>query len=566
MSAGLTPTYDASAAVHLAPVTVASYLLHRLHELGVDHVFGVPGDFVLGFLAAVEASPVHYVGTCNELGAAYAADGYARMRGVGALVTTYAVGELSALNGVAGAFAEHIPVVVVTGGPPTSAFATEPLLHHTLGNYAIPQQIYAHVTVASSLLMDGHCAPAEIDRVLTACLAQRRPVYLCLPSDVVDEPCAAPLPFVWPLPAPSDPQALQAAVAATLAMLSEARRPLVVAGVEVLRFHLQPALAALLEQSGLPYTTMMLGKSVLSEQNPRYLGLYQGDRTAPALLRRIEAAECVLQVGTLWTDFNTGGFTAQLQPERTVSASLRSVQVGLTRYNEVYLGDFLAALTQALIFRDIVGLLPAVVVPRREAAEPPPSDSTLLTIEALFVRIQAFLQPGVTLVADTGVALFCAATLRLPDGATFLGQTFYGSIGYSIGAALGAGVAAPGRQLVLIVGDGALQMTCQELSTMLRYGLKPLILVLNNDGYTIERLITDHSFNDIAAWRYHKLPDLFGGGLGLEVHTVGDLRAALAETTQAGCWTVLEAHTDRMDAPESLRRAGASMAKTNHLT
>ena len=183
-------------------VSVAEYLLIRLKQMGIDHLFGVPGDFVLGFLNEVLESEVHYIGTCNELNAAYAADGYARLKGAGAYVTTYAVGELSALNGLAGAFAERVPVVAITGAPSTIYFRSRALLHHTLGDYRIPLQMYSRVTAAAALLESGESAPADIDRVLAACLAQQRPVYLCLPSDVVRMRCPAPGPF---LPPPSRP-------------------------------------------------------------------------------------------------------------------------------------------------------------------------------------------------------------------------------------------------------------------------------------------------------------------------------------------------------------------------
>ena len=178
--------------------TVAEYLLTRLKEIGVDHLFGVPGDFVLGFFNQVLKSDVKYVGTCNELNAAYAADGYARIRGIGAFSSTYGVGELSAINGVAGAFAERVPVVVITGSPATINFRTRPLLHHTLGDYQIPLRMYEKITVASTQLVSGETAPAEIDRVLSACLSHQQPVYISLPADVVMMKCNRPKPFSFP--------------------------------------------------------------------------------------------------------------------------------------------------------------------------------------------------------------------------------------------------------------------------------------------------------------------------------------------------------------------------------
>ena len=228
--------------------TVGDYLLARLKEIGVDDLFGVPGDFNLGFLNRVLESNVRFVGTCNELNAAYAADGYARLKGAGAFVTTYAVGELSAINGVAGAFAERVPVVAITGAPATAQFRSRALLHHTLGDYRIPFKMFGHVTVASTLLEDGASAPAEIDRVLSACLEHQQPVYICLPSDVVSMRCTAPLPFASAKPPPSDPATLKEAIDEAVAMLEAAQRPVVIGDVELIRFRLADEFAAFLEQ------------------------------------------------------------------------------------------------------------------------------------------------------------------------------------------------------------------------------------------------------------------------------------------------------------------------------
>ncbi|MDA3875623.1 MAG: thiamine pyrophosphate-binding protein, partial [Halothiobacillus sp.] len=200
-------------------ITVSEYLLTRLKQIGLDHLFGVPGDFVLGFFNQVLNSEVKYVGTCNELNAAYAADGYARIRGIGAFATTFGVGELSAINGVAGAYAERVPVVAITGAPTTINFRTRPLLHHTLGDYQIPLKMYEKITVASTQLVSGETAPDEIDRVLSACLYHQLPVYISIPSDVVMMKCDRPGAFPFPEHAPSDPDALDEAINETLDML-----------------------------------------------------------------------------------------------------------------------------------------------------------------------------------------------------------------------------------------------------------------------------------------------------------------------------------------------------------
>jgi len=549
-------------------VTVAGYLLARLKEIGVDHIFGVPGDFVLGFFNRMLKSDVKYVGTCNELNAAYAADGYARIKGIGAFASTFGVGEMSAINGVAGAFAERVPVVVITGSPATGYFRTRPLLHHTLGDYQIPLKMYEKITIASTQLASGETAPAEIDRVLLACLTHRQPVYISLPSDVVMMKCRQPDAFVFPIPAPSDAGALLEAISEALDILEKAQKPVVIAGVELIRFKLQKEFAGFLHKTGFPYVSMMLGKTVLSEHNPQFIGLFEGDRSRNYVRNRVESADCILQLGTLMSDFNSGGFTASLDDAKTIGASNCSVKIKHHFYENVSLHDFVRELTEKLSRRDSAtleiqsaseGCVHRHTEPYRPDAMKP------LTIQRLFDRVSHFVKKDSIVIAETGVAIFSAAEMLMPEGATFIGQSFYGSIGYTVGATLGAGVAAPDRPILLFVGDGAFQVTCQDLSTIIRQHLKCVLFLLNNDGYTIERVICDRSYNDIQPWCYHKLVDVFGGGLGLDVRTEGELEVALATSATADGLVFIEVHTGRLDCPEALRSAGRSMAKTNQL-
>lgn len=549
-------------------VSVAEYLLIRLKQMGIDHLFGVPGDFVLGFLNEVLESEVHYIGTCNELNAAYAADGYARLKGAGAYVTTYAVGELSALNGLAGAFAERVPVVAITGAPSTVYFKSRALLHHTLGDYKIPLQMYSRVTAAAALLESGESAPADIDRVLAACLAQQRPVYLCLPSDVVRMRCPAPGPFLPPPQPTSDAGTLREALDEASAMLNAALQPVVIGDVELIRYGLQKEFAGLLAKTGLPYATMMLGKTVLDESHPQFIGLYQGDRSRDYVRQRVENADCVLALGVLPTDFNTGGFTVDFRDDQTINANLRSVRIKRHIYPNVTLREFILGLTEQLrswdpSTLDIKRATEGCTHRRTIAFEPQPDSP--LTIRRFFDRIGHFLPPRAVVIAETGVALFSAAETLMPEGAKFIGQTFYGSIGYTVGATVGACLAAPDRGVVLFVGDGSFQVTCQDLSTLIRYGQKPIVFLLNNDGYTIERVIVDRPYNDIQPWKYHRLVEVFGGGLAFDVHTEGQLEAALAQAAGADELVFIEIHTDRFDCSESLRRAGEAMARTNKL-
>ena len=549
-------------------ITVAQYLLFRLKEIGVDHLFGVPGDFVLGFFNQVLKSGLMYVGTCNELNAAYAADGYARIRGIGAFASTYGVGELSAINGVAGAFAERVPVVVITGSPATINFRTRPLLHHTLGDYQIPLRIYEKITAASTELVSAESAPAEIDRVLSACLSHQQPVYISIPSDMVMMKCKPPNAFVFPMLGPSDQDALGEAIKEAVKMLNKAQKPVVIGDVELIRFKLQKEFAGFLDKTGFPYVTMMLGKTVLSEHHPQFIGLFEGERSRDYVRNRVESADCILQLGALMTDLNTGGFTTNLDDSKTISANIRSVKIKHHYFQNVHLHDFILGLTKKLPQRDPATLeiecASDSCIHRYTEPYQPEAQKTL-TIKRFFDRMSHFIEDNSIVIAETGVSLFSAAEMLMPEGVTFIGQTFYGSIGYTVGATLGAGMAAPQRQAVLFVGDGSFQVTCQDISTMIRNRLRPVIFLINNDGYTIERVICDRPYNDIQPWHYHKLVDVFGGGLGLDVRTEGELEDALGKAAKADGLVFIEIHTGRLDCPEALFSAGRSMAKANQL-
>ncbi len=417
-------------------------------------------------------------------------------------------------------------------------------------------------------LVLGDTAPAEIDRVLSACISHQQPVYISLPADVVTMKCKSPDPFQFPTRPHSDQEALKEAIKEAVKMLNESQKPLVIADVELLRFKLQKEFAGFLDKTGFPYVTMMLGKTLLSEQHPQFIGLFEGDRSREYVRKRVESADCILQLGTLMTDFNTGGFTTNIDDSKTICGNIGYVKIKHHYYENVHLHDFILELTEALSRReastlDIQCAGNSCVHRHTEIYKPDKPEP--LTIKRFFDRMSHFVENNSIVIAETGVSLFSAAEMLMPEGATFIGQTFYGSIGYTVGATLGACIAVKDRQVILFIGDGSFQVTCQDISTMIRNHLRPLIFLINNDGYTIERVIVDHSYNDIQPWHYHKLVEVFGGGLGFDVHTEGELEDALDKAANADDLVFIEIHTDQMDCPESLRSAGRSMAKINKL-
>lgn len=560
--------------------TVARFLLHRLREIGCEHIFGVPGDFVLGFFNQILASEeVEYVGTCNELNAAYAADGYARIKGVGCVSTTYSVGELSALNGVAGSYAERVPVIKITGVPATKSFEERPLLHHSLGDYWAAYKCYSNVTVAQVLLTSPENAVRDIDNILQACLLHSAPVYIGLPTDLVDAKITTPIPkFAFPTPTPSDPCALEEAVLEALKMFRMSRRPLFIPGVEIDRQNLKKEFVELVSEAKAPFSTMMLSKAMIDETHPQYIGLYCGDRSRPYVRKRVEESDCLFILGERLTDFNTGGFSASLDKRNTIECFKDSVRIMFHVYHDVFIGDFIRELTSRLAAGTTLksigapDMIPATqgCVHRKHEGESLSfnNSDTPLTMSRLFDRMAYYIKPNAVVIAETGASLFSAAEVLLPHGAKFIGQTFYGSIGYTVGATLGVCIAAPERPVYLFIGDGSFQVTAQDLSTMLRYHCRPTIFLLNNDGYTIERVIVDRPYNDIQPWQYHKIAEIFSSddsrSVSHDCYTESELETALADDAD-DTLKFIEVHLERWDCNESLRRAGVGMALANGL-
>ncbi len=550
--------------------TIADYLLARLKEIGVDQLFGVVGDFSLGLFRRVYQSPVQMVCTCNELNAAYAADAYARIRGVGGVVTTYVVGELSAINGVAGAFAENIPVVKITGCPALKHFQNRTQLHHTLGDYDRALRMYKEVTVAAEILKEPSMAPEEIDRVLTACLYHRLPVYLGVPADVVVMPCKKPTSrLVIPKRTSFFPDLLPEAVEEAVKLLSRAKKPVIVFDFEMSRYGYRKEAEELLKKSGYPFATMMLSKTFLDESHRQYIGTYSGNRSRLEVQAAVEQSDGVLALGLKLTDFNSGGFSVKLPKGKTVEASMHGVRIGDAVYEGVDLREFVEELTRRLPKKTTsFDFQSAHENPHfQKALQYTPTKNKRITCARFFERMISFLRSGTISIAETGSALFAGAEMTLQKGAKFMTQTFFGSIGYSVGATLGAATAAPKQRVVLFVGDGSFQLTCQEVSTMIRDGLNPIIFVLNNDGYLVERVIGDGPFNDLQRWDYSNIVKTFGGGFGCKVRTEEELEKALEKAwknTQGVSF--IDLILDKWDSPPSMTKAGASMAKTNFIS
>ena len=541
----------------MANQPIGDYLLHRLSELGVEHLFGVPGDFVLRFMARVPECGLQLINCCDEQGAGFAADAYARIRGLGAVCVTYGVGGLKLANSTAQAFAERSPVVVISGAPGMAERVQHPMIHHRVRDFETQRRVFEHLTVASAVLDDAETALSEIDRVLAAALRYKRPVYLELPRDrlAVKARHHHRTPSE---PVRSDPEALAAALAESIARVREATRPVVILGEEVHRFRLQETAVELLRKANLPAAATILGKSVIDEDELHYLGIYQGGVGRAEVTRFVEDSDCVVLLGVMMTDVNLGIYTATLDRKRCIHAVSEKLSVGLHVYEDVLFEDYIHGLADAgWPAREAIGW------PTSPAATwSPGAPDTKLTVRRVFQRLDDFLDADMTVIADPGDALFGAVDLTIHESAGFLSPAYYNSLGFAVPAALGAQFAAPERRPLVLVGDGAFQMTGLELSTIARYGLNPIVIVLNNHGYLTERYILDGSFNDLLDWHYHRVPELLGVGWGTKVQTEGQFDEALANArARTDCLAVIEVVLDKMDASETLRRIAAGLQR-----
>jgi indolepyruvate decarboxylase len=553
--------------------TVGNYLRDRLAEAGVDRFFGVPGDYTLALLDYLIARPgLDWTGCTNELNAGYAADGYARMRGIGALCTTFGVGELSAINAVAGSFAEHVPVVHIVGSPASGTQAAARIVHHSLGDGVFTHfaEMHEKITCAQAALTAATAGP-EIDRVLTAVRTRRLPGYLLIPADVAAAPAVRP---AAPLPAPgehADPDALAGFTAAARRLLATApgvSSIAVLSGLLTHRFGAAGELGALLAAGPLPHAATLWGKSVADESDPWFAGIYAGAVSADTARRTVEDAPVLILAGVQFTDLNSGFFTQQVVRQRTIEIGASAVSVGAALYAPVPLPDALRVLT-SLVAELASGRQAHASVPRQAGGSAvPPAPAGPLSQQALWDRVASFLRPGDIVLADLGTSFFGAATHRLPRGVTFIGQPLWASIGYTLPALLGACLASPGRRGILLIGDGAAQMTGQELSTVLREGLAPVVIVVDNDGYTIERVIhgPDQPYNDIAGWDWTAAPALFGAAraaVARRVTTAAELDEALGRADGSGKLALIQAVVPRMDVPDLLESLGRAAGAAN---
>jgi len=548
----------------MSTFTIGDYLLTRLQEIGIKHLFGVPGDYNLQFLDRVIDHPdIRWVGCANELNAAYAADGYARSNGAGALLTTFGVGELSAINGIAGSYAEYLPVIHIVGAPATSAQLQGDCVHHSLGDGDFRHfiRMAAEVSAATAQLTADN-ATAEIDRVIEHALQARRPGYLSLAVDVAAIEVQPPVQPLNPHQS-SSPEARRAFRDAAERLLAPAERVSLLADFLALRWQQQSALAALREKSAIPCASLLMGKGVLDEQQPGYVGTYAGEASAGQVCGQIEQVDVAICVGVRFTDTITAGFTQQFAPERLIDLQPFSASVGEEHFAPLSMADALSEL-QPLFEHYGQQWQPAIAPSAVQLDEP----AAVISQQAFWQAMQKFLQPGDLILAEQGTAAFGAAALRLPSQAQLVVQPLWGSIGYTLPAAFGAQTADPDRRVILIIGDGSAQLTIQELGSMLRDEQRLILFLLNNEGYTVERAIhgATQRYNDIAPWNWTALPhalSLQGQAQSWRISETVQLDEVMARLSAPQRLSLVEVVMQKEDLPPLLRKVTACLNQRN---
>ncbi len=542
---------------------IGQYLLDRLYDYGLRHMFGIPGDYIIRFNKLVEEHPIEFINATRENTAGYMADAYARIQGIGAACITYGVG-INIVNAVSQAYVEGSPLVIISGAMGTQEGRKGNALHHLInepgdcGLDTTQRDILRHVTISQAILDDPFLAQLHIDTTLDQCVHEKKPVYIELPRDCVHAQIT-PSPD-WPVQGrpETNPKALDAAIAEVHQALETSKYPIIWAGHEVRNRGLSQALLRFAEARGIPIVSSLLGKTVIDEHHPLFVGVYQGEMSRPEVLEVTQKCDCALVLGVMLSDIDTGMFTADLYEFKQVVAGPQGVSIGYHCYPDVRFEDFLNGLWRGpavplkLNAPSASSLIPEAFEAKAETA---------ITSKRVFDALQSFLDDDCFLVTDVGDCLFGATDLVLHEN-SFMASAYFATLGFGTPGAVGAQVALPNKRVIGLVGDGAFQMTATELSTAARYGLDPIIIVLNNHGYGTERPLLEGAFNDIQNWNYSKIPDVIGAGVGLRVTTEEEFRDALTRArADRGTLYVIEVELGKTDFSPAMERFSALVSK-----
>lgn len=538
----------------MGSTTIPAHLVRRLRERGVDTGFGIVGDYALRLFGRFEELAFPVLVTADEQGAAFAADAYARLRGLGMVAVTFGVGGLKVANATACAWAEQVPMLVVSGAPGMGERRNNPMLHHKVKTFETQLDVFSDLTCAQAVLSNPAIAAEEIDRVLSTMLAEQRPGYIEVPRDMLDAPIISP-DGALTLPSPLvDEAALREAVADVMGRLGPSARPVLATGVMAWRRGLSRDIAELAQLLNAPVTTTSLSKGMFPERHPLSLGVYMGAVSASEVVSRVEAADPLLAFGALYTDLTMGGFTDHIDRSRLIHATDHQVHAGHRTYEHVPLSVFLPALLGAV--RETVREARIAYTLRRPGFHP---KDVSLSVETVVKCLEAALDARHGLIVEPGDSLFGSVELSAP--AWTLSNGYYATMGYAVAAALGAGIADREKRPVVLVGDGGFLMTGLEVAAAVFHGLAPIVIILDNEGYGTQRPMLDGAFNDIPTLRSELLPGVIGSGKGHLCTTEVELASALADAIASNQVTVIRARVPKRKPSAALQRLTVALSK-----
>jgi indolepyruvate decarboxylase len=549
-------------------MTLGSFLVAYLRKIGVRHVFGIPGDLALKlFFALGQKHNLEILTLSHEPGVGFAADGYARATGkIGVICVTYGAGGHNMVNPVAGSFSERVPLLIFSGGPGEEERKLGTLIHHQAREIESQHRIYEEVTCASRVLTDPLRAAQELHEVVRAIWAEQRPGYIEIHRDMVDREIVVPDELIeWDGRLhfhESDARRVEEAARETAAMLNHSRKPVLIAGIEIHRFKASHELVQLAEKIGAPVFTTVLGKGAFPMDHPLYMGVHVGPISPPPIVARIDAADFVLNLGCLKTDMNFGNRPPHIIQGRSVWAVDRHVDVKYHTYINVGVRDFVRALLRQDLRRHRETVVYASNLPSRAAGG---QSKAPIKVSQILATVNEFLAAhhGYMVVAEAGDMLFGGLDIRVPHDGTYLAQGFYASMGFAIPAALGAQLGSGLRPIVL-AGDGAFQMTGPEISQAPRFGVNPIVIVINNGGWGIFRPVASdrRDLLEIPPWPYAKLAEDWGGS-GFEARTAAELHEALRAAHECKTFAIINVEVGRDDlSPVTLKYIKAAARKS----
>jgi len=560
--------------VHADKCNIGEFLAKRLVEVGIKEYFAVPGDYNLILLdQLIKNKHLKLISCCNELNAGYAADGYARAKGVGCVVVTFTVGGLSLINAIAGAYSDDLPVIVISGGPNSNDFGTNRILHHTIGLPERNQQyeMFKQVTVEAVIITNSIDAPTLIDRAISTALIKMKPVYIEICCNIAEQLVNTPVPMSIKMIPESNPLSLAASVNAIVEFWNTAVKPVIVGGVKLRKCGARDAFIKFIEKARSVVAVMPNAKGMVNEEHEQFIGTYWGNVSTPFVCEIIESSDLYIYVGPIFNDYTTVGYSTLVKKEKMIQILPDRVKTPKAEYGCVYMKELLEALANDPKLKPNTKSVEAY---NRIYETPAPIQKSQNSTNKLMTKhvlrgVQSLLNSTSAVIAETGDSWFNGQKLKLPAGVPYEFQMQYGSIGWSVGATLGLALAlSDKRRCIAMIGDGSFQMTAQEVSTMIRYECNPIIFLLNNRGYTIEVEIHDGIYNDIKNWDYKGLVEAFAHGEGklktFLVNTEAELDEALEFCQQNTEHLVfIECTLDRDDCSKELLEWGTRVATAN---